>query len=1243
MKAYFFSIVLLFIMSNFLHGQISGATCPGPYGGNGAIGDPAQWVVIGDPGNPADGPAYSTMVNGSPVIHNSTNQVGYGSVGYEFSIADGFVTIKDYLRFLNAVDPTNSLNYEGGLATVGLIQYSAGVWSAGSSYCQTLSASDVEKVAVTRISLNQKARYANWVATGDVNTGAYTFASSDGNANITAIDNTFTGVRLLTENEYYKAAFWDQANNTYNLYGTTGLDGNGLPLVSGIGAGGIQTNPLGVVYTLSSPDPNICWPQVQSGQGGRSAYGVSNMAGGFHNSMIPSSPSFPIINDILRPDNLASTEVGQRSSYRNDFTLANAFYPSPSFQIAKTGNACVCSVTVVTADPTTCNTTTNTYNLSGMITFPTSPSTGTLTISVPGGTPLVLSPPFLSPIHYDLTGLVSDGLSHTVTATFSANASCSGVKDYTAPASCNIAGTCNCKEYIYLNEPDLGAVLKFEVGNPIGLTEVVGSNGGTPPSAHWYPGTGVSELTSPHGLATDLNGKLYIGSTYAPGFPIRSLTCDGAIDPITPTTINSNFLLTSMFSIGNTIYTSRSGGPAAYNSCTGQLLGTMCLNDENGNPLPFSNGLAPDDQNWGLSYNKVIDRVFVTGRGGARRGVWAFTSQELENGILGGPCIDILIPMGTTSTINVGDNFIPTDLNQVTGVTSDNLGNIYIAGIEPSSTSSILKYNSNGEFIVRTSTNLAYQNTFGIVWSETTNRIYVANLTDDPSVDCISTFDANTLTYLGAAAPNPNLPDNNTAKALAIIKECCPVNLPSNFQKEVCGAIGTVFYLNQVAFDDCDGVVCGSSWTPVGTLTGMTFDACDNSVVVTGSGCGTFTLNIGAVTSTGCGAQSSTFTICNTVPSATLTGVQGTCSGSTANNNASLNITGASNADQAGISAGGTYSGPSYSGVGTINISSGSGSFLNLMHNTQYTVRIFNGSDACYVDYTMTTPSITCNACNLVITCNSQPQTNCTPVNGSASVTVSGGQGIITYLWSSGETNSGITNKTAGTYTVTVTDDFLPGCTKTCQAVIANNASAPTCTITPNNQPSCANLSGGSVTVMPSQAGSYSYFWNNGLTTATLTGLTGGTYTVTVTNTTTGCTGMCDITLTTPTNCCNINTIVPQNLVCLDNGTPYIHTDNRIRFSAQVTNTNAALTAYNVTINGGTTITPNTNVAYGNTQFTLGPGTAGGGATFTVTVTDSVTLGCIQTFQVTDPGTCNNAIPCPTPNCGTATIQVNGN
>ena len=353
--------------------------------------------------------------------------------------------------------------------------------------------------------------------------------------------------------------------------------------------------------------------------------------------------------------------------------------------------------------------------------------------------------------------------------------------------------------------------------------------------------------------------------------------------------------------------------------------------------------------------------------------------------------------------------------------------------------------------------------------------------------------------------------------------------------------------------------------------------------------------------------------------------------------------------------------------------------------------------------------------CTLSATCNPTPQTSCTPPNGGASVTVSGGQGTITYLWSSGETTSNITGKTAGTYTVTVNDDFLPGCTTTCQAVITstvtlptatcsktdntncatpngtasvvtngdqilwsngattasitglsagtytvtvtntttgctntcqavvNNATVnPTCIVTINSQPSCANLTGGSVTVTPSPVGTYTYLWSNSATTATVSGLMGGSYTVTVTNTTTGCTGVCQTTLDTPMNCCNINAITVQSTECLDNGTPNLMTDNRLRVGILATNSNSSLTTYTVSVTG-TTITPSSG-SYGvGTFFTLGSGTGGSGATYTITLTDSMTPGCTASVQVVAPENCQPATQCPTPSCGTATIQVNGN
>ncbi|MBK9565379.1 MAG: hypothetical protein IPO37_09400 [Saprospiraceae bacterium] len=209
-----------------------------------------------------------------------------------------------------------------------------------------------------------------------------------------------------------------------------------------------------------------------------------------------------------------------------------------------------------------------------------------------------------------------------------------------------------------------------------------------------------------------------------------------------------------------------------------------------------------------------------------------------------------------------------------------------------------------------------------------------------------------------------------------------------------------------------------------------------------------------------------------------------------------------------------------------------------MAHNTQYTVRVYNGSNDCYVDYTLTTPDVIC--CALDITCTPQPQTNCTPVNGSANVNVTGAVGTVTYLWSSGEVTSSISNKAAGTYTVTVTDGGVAGCTRTCQALITNNTTNPSVTCSKTDNTNCA-LPNGTATAT---ATGVTYLWSNNATTDIITGLTAGTYTVTVTSTTTGCTNMCQAvvasTTTQPTAVC---TPVANTNCTNPNGTASVSTD----------------------------------------------------------------------------------------------------
>ncbi|HMT70584.1 MAG TPA: SdrD B-like domain-containing protein [Saprospiraceae bacterium] len=126
--------------------------------------------------------------------------------------------------------------------------------------------------------------------------------------------------------------------------------------------------------------------------------------------------------------------------------------------------------------------------------------------------------------------------------------------------------------------------------------------------------------------------------------------------------------------------------------------------------------------------------------------------------------------------------------------------------------------------------------------------------------------------------------------------------------------------------------------------------------------------------------------------------------------------------------------------------------------------------------------------------------------------------------------------------------------------------------------------------------------------------------------------------------CCSIN-VLAQTSICDDNGTPSKATDNKIRATVLVTNENTNLTNYNISIGQGTSVTPMAGIYGAPNTITLGPGTAGGGASFIVTFTDVVNgSACTQTLNIIDPGDCSSSNPtpaCPTPKCGTAIINGN--
>jgi len=124
--------------------------------------------------------------------------------------------------------------------------------------------------------------------------------------------------------------------------------------------------------------------------------------------------------------------------------------------------------------------------------------------------------------------------------------------------------------------------------------------------------------------------------------------------------------------------------------------------------------------------------------------------------------------------------------------------------------------------------------------------------------------------------------------------------------------------------------------------------------------------------------------------------------------------------------------------------------------------------------------------------------------DGSLSVTATGGDGAFTYLWDTGADTPTADNLPAGLYTVVVTDGS--GCTATASGTIGQpDAVLPNASST---APTTFGGSDGTATAAPSGGTApYTYEWNTGLTEQTITGLSAGDYTVTVTDAN-GCTAV---------------------------------------------------------------------------------------------------------------------------------------
>lgn len=163
-----------------------------------------------------------------------------------------------------------------------------------------------------------------------------------------------------------------------------------------------------------------------------------------------------------------------------------------------------------------------------------------------------------------------------------------------------------------------------------------------------------------------------------------------------------------------------------------------------------------------------------------------------------------------------------------------------------------------------------------------------------------------------------------------------------------------------------------------------------------------------------------------------------------------------------------------------------------------YTVTVTDVATGCFNQHSVTLTEPT----PLVCVPSSIPA-NC-GLNGTATITVTGGTAPYTYNWSNGQTGPSI-SVPAGNYSVTVIDAKACSCTN---VVTVTSSSSPLMVSVTPLVPAGCTVGGSASATITGGSSNYAYTWDNGQTSATATNLSAGLHTVTVVDITTGCPGL---------------------------------------------------------------------------------------------------------------------------------------
>ncbi len=176
-----------------------------------------QTVPVGSPGNAPDS-----------AVMRQDGTSGYGSVAYNYRIGTYDVTSDQYTEFLNA---KASVADPYGLWNGGMGEY-AGITRSGSGpYSYSVKPGFANK-PLTEVGFLDVVRFVNWLqngqGNGDTESGTYLITGGGNNSGTVLVPDAAQRLAWATtnslhwllpsENEWYKAAYYNAANGTYYAY-----------------------------------------------------------------------------------------------------------------------------------------------------------------------------------------------------------------------------------------------------------------------------------------------------------------------------------------------------------------------------------------------------------------------------------------------------------------------------------------------------------------------------------------------------------------------------------------------------------------------------------------------------------------------------------------------------------------------------------------------------------------------------------------------------------------------------------------------------------------------------------------------------------------------------------------------------------------------------------------------------------------------------------------------------------------